>query len=518
MHNIKSLVQNVRWLFIGTVLSNIISIFVTIFLIRKLPVAEFGIYSLFLGSLKIFQIFSVNGVVVSLRRYIPELIQKKYISYAKRLIKRLYLFGFTLSIFLVTIVFVLKHEVGILLQIKEFDVYYTIFIINILLYLQSFFNTNILTTLYEQKFLSVTNLISIIVRGTLYAIFLHAITIELIFIIEAISVGVKAISGDVYLFVKMKRMDAAEDITLNLEEKKFHGKRIRKYIALSSFNEMGESAFSQVSDYYFIAAFLGPGAIGLYAFPYKLLTAVLSWIPFANINQILKPYFIKQYYEAGENIKYLNMVYNILTKVYLLFLGFIFINVIAYQNLINIYLFNSKYLDTQLLLIIVIPFFLVRAFVFPNSFILEISENIQYNLYGKIFAVFNVVAVISVLKFSSWGIVGVGAATALSAILKNLYIYYFVKKKTSVTLNTAGFVKSLSLLFSIGLLVISSSYVSSLLLKIVLPGILGLCSIFIFTKLFNPFNSEEKKQLNKLFKFIPVKIDFMRRLLAFSLS
>ena len=75
MHNIKTLIQNVGWLFIGTMFSNVISIFVTIFLIRKLPVEDFGIYSLFLGSLGMFGIFSINGAIVALRRYIPELIQ-----------------------------------------------------------------------------------------------------------------------------------------------------------------------------------------------------------------------------------------------------------------------------------------------------------------------------------------------------------------------------------------------------------------------------------------------------------
>lgn len=518
MHNIKSLLQNIGWLFIGTLLSNMISIVVTIFLIRKLPVHDFGIYSLFLGSLTIFQIFSINGVVVAVRRYIPELIQKKHFTYTRKLIKKLYAFSFSLSILIIFVVFIFKHQVGLLLQIKEFDLYFSIFIINILLYLQAIFNNNLLTTLYEQKFISINSLISIIIRGILYAIFLHIITIELIFIIEAISVGIRAIAGDFYSYIKLKNISRENDITVNYEERKFHGKRIRKYIALSTFNEMGESAFSQVSDYYFISAFLGPAAIGLYAFPYKLLSSILSWIPFTKINQILKPYFIKQYYETGENIKYLRMVYNILTKIFLIFLGFIFINVIAYQNLINIYVFNSKYINTQLLLVIIIPFFFVRAFVFPNSFILEISENIQYNLYAKIFAIFNVIAVFVVLKFTSWGILGVGAATAISAILKNFYVYYFVKKRTSVNLNLTGLLKSISLLVCVALIVISSSYVSSLILKLFLPITSGVISIFLFIKIFNPFTEEEKVQLSKLFKFIPVKIDFMRRILAFSIN
>ena len=116
MHNIKSLFQNLGWLFIGTIFSNVISVFVTIFLIRKLPVEDFGIYSLFLGSLGMFGIFSINGAIVALRRYIPELIQKKYYSYLKIFVRNLYLFSFSLGFVIIILVFIFKNEVGGLLH------------------------------------------------------------------------------------------------------------------------------------------------------------------------------------------------------------------------------------------------------------------------------------------------------------------------------------------------------------------------------------------------------------------
>ena len=132
MHSIKNLIQNVGWLFVGTIFSNVISIFVTIFLIRKLPVEDFGIYSLFLGSLGMFGIFSINGAIVALRRFIPELIQKKYYSYVKIFVRNLYFFSFSLGLIIIIVVFVFKNDVGNILQIKKFDIYFPIFCINII--------------------------------------------------------------------------------------------------------------------------------------------------------------------------------------------------------------------------------------------------------------------------------------------------------------------------------------------------------------------------------------------------
>ena len=518
MHNLKNLINNIGWLYIGTIISNIISVFVTIFLIRKLPVEEFGIYSLFLSSMAMFGIFSINGVIVALRRYIPELIQKKYFSYLRTFVKELYFFSFSLAALIIIVVFIFKNDVGSLLQIKKFDVYFSIFIINIVLFLEKTFNNTVLTTLYKQKFLAILGVVAVIIRGVLYAVFLPVITIELIFIIEAIALGVNAIGGFIYQVIKLKEIGRDEGKEITPEEKKVNGKRVRKYIALSTADEMGESAFSQVSDYYFVSAFLGPTAVGIYAFPYKVISSLLNWISLANIYRILKPYYISQYYNNGQNINYLNFVYNFLTKIFFLFLGFILIMIVAYQNLINVYLFSSKYIGTETLLVIIVPYYLGSGFMVPNQFMLEIKEKIQYTLYAKMFAVFNILAVVAVLKFTTWGLLGVGAATALSAWLRTYYVYYYMKKSTSISINVPELFKAILLLSSLAFIVISSSFVQPLLGKIFLPAVLGVLSLIILIKVFNPFNLDEKQQLNKLFDMIPMKVNFLRRILAFSIN
>lgn len=466
----------------------------------------------------IFGIFSINGVIVALRRYIPELIQKKYNAYLRTIVKDLHFFSFSLAALIIVLVFVFKDQVGTLLQIPKFDVYFSIFIINIVLFLEKTFNNTVLTTLYKQKFLAILNVISVIIRGILYAIFLPVITIELIFIIEAIALGVNALGGLIYSFMKLKEIGIGEGIAIPSDERKANRKRVRKYIALSTADEMGESAFSQVSDYYFVSAFLGPVAVGIYAFPYKLISSVLNWISLANIYRIIKPYYISQYYNNNQSLDYLNFIYNFLTKIFFLFLGFLLIMIIAYQNLINVYVFSSKYIGTETLLIVIVPYFLGSAFMFPNQFMLEIKEKIQYTLYAKIFAVFNIVAVLAVLKFTPWGLIGVAAATALSAWLRTFYVYHYMKKSTSISINIQELIKSILLLSGLGLIVISSSFVNNLMGQIFLPAVLGTVSIIILIKILNPFNIEEKQQLNKLFNMIPLKVAFIRKILVFSIS
>ncbi len=514
MHTLKRFTENIGWLFIGTIVSNFITIFISIFLIRKLAIADFGIYSLFMGSLAIFSIFSVNGIIVAVRRFIPELIQKKYFLYHKQLIKKLYLLSLVLCFIVVFIVFLYRNDIGRLLNINKFETYYSIFIINIFLFLQTNLTSNFLVTLYEQKFLSIIGVLSVVLRGLLYAVFLRELTIDLIFVIEAVCVGVKAVPSLIFAYRKIHSLAVDSGEEIGKQEKKEYVKRIKRFAWLSTANEMGEGGFSEISDYYFVSAYLGPYAMGLYAFPYKILSSIFNWIPMAQLNNIFKPYFITSYYERDEDSSYLSQMFNFVLKIYFLFYGLIIAGIIAYKNLILTYVFDSKYNETQILLFIVIGFYVLKAFGFPITIILEIKEKIEYTLYAKIFAVFNVFAVILVLAFTNWGLIGVAAATGLSSLLKNYYLYFYMRRITEVRLHVSSFLRAFILFIILTASMFLGSLINNILLQILLPLMLGMISFQLFYRVTKPFSRNEEIILSKLFEKLPVKFNFISKILA----
>ena len=503
MDAVKKFSSNMRWLFVGTIGSNIISVLVSIFLIRKLAVEDFGIYSLFMGSIGFFAVISNSGVLVSLRRFIPEIRQKKYYTYLKGLILKLSFVALSLTVICIVIVYFFKSEVGALLNIKKFDLYYSIFTINIFLFLQGSLAATILVSMYEQKVVSILNFISIAVRGILYAVFLSSITLEIIFIIEAISLSVVVIPEVIVIAKKIIYDARNSSLQITSTEKAENKKRISRYVLLSTSNEMGSSVLSEISDYYFISAFLGPVALGMYAFPYKIIKSVFQWIPLNQINNIVRPFFINKYYERGEDKKYLNDMFNFLLKIFILFYGVIIALIIAYQDLINIYLFKSKYVNTETLLLVILFFYMFRAITYPVSAVMEVTEKIQFNVYSKMFAVFNALAVYLILEFTSWGLFGVAAATGLSVFLKDYYIYYFMRKLTGVKINVLNLTKTITVVVSIIAVMFAASLFNILLLKLSLPILIGAVVAIIIYKALRPFNNTEEdilsKFINKLF-------------------
>ena len=518
MHTLKRFTENIGWLVIGTLVSNIISIFISIYIIRKLSISDFGIYSLFMGSLSILSIFSINGILLSLRRFIPELIQKKYFSYHKSLIIKLYLISLLAAFVLVLIVFMNKKEIGILLNINKFELYFSVFIINIFLYLQTAIAQDVLNSLFEQKIIQIFGTLSIILRGGLYAFFASTLTIDLIFIIEAICVGFKAVFFIWFVLKRISDLTKENNFEIDIKEKRQYRNRITRYTLLSTANEVGEGGFSQVSDYYFISAYLGPHFMGLYAFPYKLISSIFSWIHVDRVNEIFKLYFIKKYYEKNESKDYLTSMFNFLFKVYFLFYGMIIVSLLSYQKLIQTFVFNSKYLETQILVVIILIFYLNRALGYPTHIIIEISEQIEYTLYAKIFAVFNVIAVILVLRFTNWSLIGVALATGVSNFLRFYYLYLRMKKINNVKIITADFIKVLFMLTIIGLFMYSSSLIDNLALQIIIPVLIGAVIFLVLYRIIRPFNNNEELMISNFFEKFSAKANIISKILALNHS
>jgi O-antigen/teichoic acid export membrane protein len=518
MHTVKKLTENVGWLIVGTIFSNIISLSITIFLIRRLPIKDFGVYSLFFGSLSVFAMFSINGILISLTRFSPELIQKNYFTFHKSIIIKLFLISLFVTFIFVVIIFIYKENIGIFLNIPNFSTYFSLFIINIFIYFQFTVSQNILIPLFEQKFLSIINLIGIVVRGILYFIFFYTISIDLIFIIEAIGMGISTIPSLLYAYNKVSALATNSSIVTPLVEKKEYRRRIYRFALLSTASEMGEGGFSQISDYYFVSAFLGPFAMGLYAFPYKIINSIFNWIPINRINELMRPFFINKYYEKNEDNSYLKEIFNFLVKVYILLYGSIIACIISYQRLINIYVFKSKYLETQILLIVVLLFVLLRAFTFSIYMIIELKEKIEHSLYAQFFAVFNVFAVIFVLKYTGWGLIGVAFATGFSNLLRNTYMYQVMKRNTKVKLSFKNFVDTISIIMIVGLCMYTASLATNLILQILLPIIIGAIIFPILYKLIKPFNETEEIILSNTINRFSPKLNIISRVFGLSQS
>ena len=512
MDNISKLGYSVKWLFGGTIVSNIINMLVAIFLIRKLPVDKFGIYSMFTASAVMFAVISVNGIIVTLRRFIPELIQKGYIRHLRTIVIVLQLLSFLVCTALIVIVFMNKKEVGHLLNISQFGKYYTIFIVNILLFLQTELCSAILISMYQQKIVTILQMLGVFLRGILYLILFSKVTVELIFAIEAVSLGMKSFPQFWFIFRKISLLQNDSVKPVNEKERTKVNRRITRYTFLSTVDEVGYGILSGISDLYFISAYLGPIAMGLYAFPQKLKSMVFNWIPLVQVNNVIKPFFISKYYAGGEDMVYLEKMFNLILKISILIYGVIAANLIVYQGMLHVFIFKSKYIQTQWLLIIMMFFTVLQCIEFPLGIILEIREKIEFNLYSKVFAVFNIVIVLIILRYSGFGLIGVATATGLSVFLKDYFIYFCMRRMTGISIDKRGLLRTCLVILSFFVVMNLLRNIGDTAYGLVIPLVAAPWLLIVLLRLLRPFNLFEEKLIGYVIDRISGKRNLVSRL------
>jgi len=102
-------------------------------------------------------------------------------------------------------------------------------------------------------------------------------------------------------------------------------------------------------------------------------------------------------------------------------------------NEIIVHIFDPKYLDSLYVLWVFAAFTALNSIQFPLGLVIQAIERPEITLYSKIFAIYNLIADILVIKH--FGILGVAIVTSTAILFKNLFLYKFTQKHISYSIN-----------------------------------------------------------------------------------
>jgi len=97
-------------------------------------------------------------------------------------------------------------------------------------------------------------------------------------------------------------------------------------------------------------------------------------------------------------------------------------------------LFGEEFVVGQRTMFILLIGFLINASTGPVSMLLSLTEHERVNgrIYGTVLMV-NVVLNIAFIQFTSLGIEGVAIATAFSMALRNVWLYFEVRRRLGIS-------------------------------------------------------------------------------------
>jgi len=414
----------------GKFITPLVTFLITIYIVRMLSVEDFGIYNVLTAALAYISLFSSLGLPSIFQRFIPEFHARNEEGKIKKLVLHGSLYRTSLAVLLILLIILFSDLSGQLFQIEGWLGYFQLFSLAILFFLEAELMGVVLTSLFLHKYYVISNIAYILIRaGLLYYLLSRGWALKGLLLGEVIMYALFLVLLIFYYIARFSRRAGAGE---GKERSQLPIKRLAKYGAFSYFNEMGVTILNVSTDYFIISAFLGPVAVGIYAFANRVTMLLSRILPHALLQEVIQPSFFSTYVDTDSRTS-LEKMGNLLVKVIAFFTIPMTFAIIVLGDKVIIYLFDPKYLSSLKVVWVVASFLAIRHFQAPLGLILQSLEKVNYLFYSKVFAIYNLILDLIVVQV--WGVMGVAVVTGSAVLLQNVFLYYAIKKNAGIRLS-----------------------------------------------------------------------------------
>lgn len=478
------------WVIARFFVSLSVGVFITTFIIRSLTVEEYGLYTILFSLITYVSVISSFGIVEVFRRFIPEAMQASNYSLLKGLVLRGLVLRIVLSALTVSVILLVHGPVGQLLKIPDFINYFSVFAFGIVLYLEATLLTSVLHSLFLHKYSVIASTIYTLFRGACVFLLLK-LGWDILGVLwaEVASWGLWTILQWLLYHFKFSKVHPTSKVA------KLPVRRYLRYAGFSSLNELGSAALGVSTDFFIISAALGPSAVAIYAFADRVIKLFMSCMPHVLLIDVIRPSFFTKYAETGSK-QHLNQMFNLLVKIGAFSVFPLVVGIFLLGDTMIVLVFKPEYLPAEKILWVLIIFTAINIFAFPTGLVLQALEQVQINLYSKVFAIFNVIAALLVVH--RFGVMGVVLTTCLSGLMKNLYCYWYAKQYGELSVDWPGLVRiaTNAALMSV-LLYFARPFVDNLL-SLLVVATAGTLMFLVASWANKGFTSQERLWINRI--------------------
>ncbi len=199
--------------------------------------------------------------------------------------------------------------------------------------------------------------------------------------------------------------------------------RLLKYGAFYNFNDAGTLPLQARTDNFFIGGFLDPVAVGAYSFCTRLNDMVHRATPLRLLESVIQPLFFSLDHRADP--KRVQTYFSLLLTLGLVVKIPILMFVTCYHAELVQVVFGGKFLEYSPLLIGVFLFSTLNSIDVPVTLVAQLKEKAYIILLSRIFGIYNIAA--NIILIPRIGVAGAVLATGTASLMKNLFIWWFVR-------------------------------------------------------------------------------------------
>lgn len=486
-------VKNSFWIYLGKIVTQLISVLSTILVIRKIDVEVFGVYNLLLIFSVVANIVIIGPINQTIYRYVPELDQADDKPKLKRLLLISFLFLGALLTVVISAGALFRNELFGFLGVNEFRSFQLVLVVFIITSSLQSAGKSITSSLLLHKKMAFMSVISVLVKAGLLIAFLPVMNVYYLLLVESIVCSLYVL---IILFIVFKYFTTPRNIPDDQKiSHTINKRRVMRYAILSSLNEIGAGIINRTSDYFIISSLASQYYTGLYAFAYKIYDYLYKIIPINELLSVLRPVFIQRFTVNYKREEFVS-IYNLIVKMMLPISLFPAIYFIVFGKQVINYVFDPKYAEAYLLTCIVLLSNITQAFFYPLGISMQLKERMGVMLSSKFIAVLSIIGGIYAMK--QWGIVGVASVTVFCDLLKNIYILIIVRKSEDIEYRLVEYINFLYVSAIVGgLFALWTRYFDNIIWLAAGSVLFALVTVLTFINL-HPFTKNDLEILNKL--------------------
>ena len=478
--------------YIGLLFEKLVTVFVTVYVIRQLPVVEFGVYNIFQDTISLVAVIFSFGIPSLIERFLPELYERGLFTDLRRWVYRALIARFLLGLTGALVCLFGRQYLGAFLNSDDFSRLYPIFGLGLVFTILNQTTQTVLDTFLLQRR---RNVIRIIVSALRAGLYLLALTLGygLMGILWAFSIA--SLVGSLLFVLTIVHIRYPENVQERNEGQDKLTSRFRRYGILSYFNDMGGMILSRRIDNYLISSYLNPASAGIYSFAARIVDMILALTPLRVGNLIISTILFRQF-TGDPTPEFLQRRFHFLSKLaFYLTLPVLVILIGLRYEITEI--IDPRYLEATNILALIALFEVMNCFAMPIAWMAKSTEKVEVQLYSKIGAIYNIIS--AIILIPRFGPIGAAWATGTSSLLKNALMFFFLRRHLPLTFPW----------FSLGKLAIAGLLTYGFV-ELVRPFYTGVISVLLMaagagiaftalSKLFNPFDENERNSLRNAF-------------------
>lgn len=412
-----------------------------IVLVRLLPETEFGVYSLFYAVLPVVGTLLSFGMEDTLRRYQPEYLRQGENRLAHWLTRRIGQLRLITTLLFLLIVFAFWNQIAPLFKIADYREHFMLFAVLLLSHFQcQLLSISLSAHLMQRYSVGLTAVFSIL-KLTGYGV---AVAVWDLDLWTAILADVVAYC---VFFVGLKyayllKADHQRGTMSRFAPQEV--KRLIRYATYYSFNDAGHLTLDTRKDNFFLAAYLDTASVGAYSFATNFDAMMTRVSPLLLLDSVIQPLFVSLDYK--HDTRRVHRYFSLLFTLSLLARLPIFAFVAVYHREIVEVVFGGRFLEYSYLLAVVALFSLGAVISTSITLVAQLEEKAQFILASKIFGILGIAASLTLIPLV--GVVGAVVASGTAILLKNLFIWWFVRDLARWT-NARAFITSATVIWTL---------------------------------------------------------------------